>query len=169
MSSSGPEVSFRLVDSPVGGLLLGASRAALQVLEFTDPQKVTARVAAARGAGQPHPILDQAEQELAEYFAGRRRKFEIPLAYDGSPFQRRVWAGLREIGYGETSSYIELARRIGDENSLRAVGQANGQNPIAIVIPCHRVINANGELGGFGGGALRKQYLLDLERGDRLL
>ena len=90
MSSSGPEVSFRLVDSPVGGLLLGASPAALQVLEFTDPQKVTARVAAARGAGQPHPILDQAEQELAEYFAGRRRKFEIPLAYDGSPFQACV-------------------------------------------------------------------------------
>ena len=163
MTSSGSEVSFRLIGSPVGGLLLGASPVALQVLRFTDSAQLEV------GARQPHPLLDRAQQQLEEYFAGRRRKFEIPLAYDGSPFQKRVWAGLLGIGYGETSSYIELARRIGDENSLRAVGQANGQNPIAIVIPCHRVINASGELGGFGGGALRKQYLLDLERGDRLL
>lgn len=163
MSSSGPGVRFRLIDSPIGGLRLGASVVALRVLQFTDSTQLDA------GARQPHPILDQAQQQLEEYFAGRRRKFEIPLAYDGSPFQKRVWAGLLAIGYGETSSYIELARWIGDENSLRAVGQANGQNPIAIVIPCHRVINASGELGGFGGGALRKQYLLDLERGDRLL
>ncbi len=163
MTSSGSEVSFRLIGSPVGGLLLGASPVALQVLRFTDSAQLDA------GSRQPHPLLDRAQQQLEEYFAGQRRKFEIPLAYDGSPFQKRVWAGLLGIGYGETSSYIELARRIGDENSLRAVGQANGQNPIAIVIPCHRVINASGELGGFGGGALRKQYLLDLERGDRLL
>jgi len=108
-------------------------------------------------------ILARVRQQLAEYFAGRRKAFDLPLRYSGSPFQERVWAGLLTIGYGETASYLDLARRLGDEKSLRAVGQANGQNPIAIVIPCHRVINASGDLGGFGGGPARKRFLLELE------
>jgi methylated-DNA-[protein]-cysteine S-methyltransferase len=87
----------------------------------------------------------------------------------GTPFQERVWTVLCGIGYGEQISYLEESRRVGDEKAIRAVAQANGQNPIAIIVPCHRVINSDGKLGGYGGGLLRKQFLLDLERGDRLL
>ena len=89
----------------------------------------------------------------------------MPLLYPGTSFQQQVWLALLQIGYGQTWSYLDLARRIGDLNATRAVGMANGANPIAIVIPCHRVVNANGELGGYGGGLWRKRILLDLERG----
>jgi len=154
---------FAWIDSPVGPLWAGASDSALQVLEFSDRHGQEARDAAGS------PILDQTRRELAEYFAGQRRQFEVPLDFRGSLFQQRVWRALRTIAYGERVSYLEQTRRVGDEKAIRAVAQANGQNPIVILIPCHRVINANGRLGGFGGGLLRKQFLLDLERGDRLL
>jgi O-6-methylguanine DNA methyltransferase len=161
------------IDSPVGVLRAGASADALQLLEFTN-----ATTAADAEAGAPtgpvgHDpavrILEQTRNELAEYFAGTRQVFEVPLSFAGTPFQQRVWTVLRGIAYGERLSYLEQSRRVGDEKAIRAVAQANGQNPIAILIPCHRVINASGQLGGFGGGLLRKQFLLDLERGDRLL
>ena len=114
-------------------------------------------------------VLDQLRTELREYFAGQRREFTVPLGVfgtaSGSPFQERVWAALCEIPYGETWSYLQLAIRIGDALATRAGGYANGANPIAIVIPCHRVINADGGDGGYGGGLWRKRILLDLERG----
>jgi O-6-methylguanine DNA methyltransferase len=154
---------------------VGATRSALHLLQFTEPEVLEVRLEAARKrfpavlpAGDS-PILEQLRAELGEYFAGARRAFDVPLKFSGTPFQERVWSGLLTIGYGQTLSYVELAQRLGDAKALRAVGQANGLNPIAIIIPCHRVVNANGDLGGFGGGPWRKQYLLDLERGDRLL
>jgi O-6-methylguanine DNA methyltransferase len=152
------------IESPVGLLRVGASDSALHLLQFVD---------GAPGNAARHstntPILGQVQRELAEYFAGTRQKFDVPLRFAGSAFQKRVWTTLCNIGYGERISYLEQSRRLGDELAIRAVAQANGQNPIAIIIPCHRVINSSGKLGGFGGGLLRKQYLLDLERGDRLL
>ncbi len=155
-------LTFIGVDSPVGPLRLGASPVALHILEFADGPREEA-------ATPWHPVLDQVRRELDEYFAGQRRSFEVPLRHQGTAFQERVWIALRKIEYGQTVSYLEQARSVGDEKAVRAVAQANGQNPIAILIPCHRVVNADGSLGGYGGGLLRKQFLLDLERGDRLL
>ena len=181
MTADREPLSLELIDSPVGRLLVGASATAVQLLEFTDPDSGQSRIEAARrrfvmpGASAPAPAMPSAadpralsllahvRQQLDEYFAGQRKVFELPLRYSGSPFQQRVWTGLLTIGYGETLSYLDLARRLGDGKSLRAVGQANGQNPIAILIPCHRVINASGDLGGFGGGPARKRFLLELE------
>ncbi|MBL8267571.1 MAG: methylated-DNA--[protein]-cysteine S-methyltransferase [Steroidobacter sp.] len=115
------------------------------------------------------PVLAQLRLQLQEYFAGQRRDFTVPLSAAGTPFQERVWAALCEIPYGDTWSYLQLAVRIGDALATRAVGYANGANPIAIVIPCHRVINADGGDGGYGGGLWRKRILLDLERGQGTL
>lgn len=109
--------------------------------------------------------LEALRRQLAEYFAGQRRGFELPLHYPGTAFQERVWERLLQIPYGETWSYRELALQVGDAKASRAVGMANGTNRIAIVIPCHRVVNSNGTLGGYGGGPWRKRLLLDLERG----
>lgn len=106
-----------------------------------------------------------ARTQLAEYFDGSRREFDLPLALEGTPFQREVWEALREIPYGETVSYGELALRLGKPDAVRAVGLANGRNPISIVVPCHRVIGADGSLTGYGGGLERKRELLDLEAG----
>ena len=106
---------------------------------------------------------------LKEYFDGRLQQFSIPLVYPGSPFQLRVWNELLRIPYGQTCSYEELAQRIGAASGQRAVGHANGTNRIAILIPCHRVVNKDGKLGGYGGGLWRKQHLLDLEKGARRL
>ena len=109
--------------------------------------------------------FDDVVSQLEDYFAGRRREFDLPLAPAGTPFQQRVWRALLDIPYGETISYGELASRIGNKAASRAVGLANGSNPISIVIPCHRVIGANGKLTGYGGGLPIKQQLLALERG----
>jgi O-6-methylguanine DNA methyltransferase len=165
---------FAWIDSPVGVLRAGATDTALRLLEFVDVRPETlsgpdARVRNEHTVSGHTAILDQTREQLDEYFAGTRRNFEIPLSYPGTPFQERVWSVLRGIRYGEQLSYLEQSRRVGDVKAIRAVAQANGQNPIVIIIPCHRVINADGRLGGFGGGLLRKQFLLDLERGDRLL
>ena len=167
------------IESPVGLLRAGASDTALQLLEFVaansnplpaNPGQLRAQPGEIpTHPGANTPLLDQTRRELAEYFAGTRRRFEVPLSFPGTPFQERVWSALCSIGYGERISYLEQSRRVGDEKAIRAVAQANGQNPIAILVPCHRVINSDGKLGGYGGGLLRKQFLLDLERGDRLL
>lgn len=154
------------IDSPVGVLRAGVSDSALHVLQFTSAKHAPQSVPA---SGPETPILAQTRRELAEYFAGTRRTFGVPVRARGTSFQERVWKALCDIPYGEWISYLEQSRMIGDEKAIRAVAQANGQNPIVILIPCHRVINTGGQLGGFGGGLLRKQYLLDLERGDRLL
>jgi AraC family transcriptional regulator of adaptative response/methylated-DNA-[protein]-cysteine methyltransferase len=113
------------------------------------------------------PYFELLKKELTEYFAGERKAFTVPLVMKGSEFQERTWRGLLALPYGQTKSYAELARDIGAVNASRAVGHANGLNRIAILVPCHRVINADGELGGYGGGLWRKRALLELERGER--
>jgi O-6-methylguanine DNA methyltransferase len=162
------------IDSPAGTLLAGATAHALVALKFTEPDTLAqqcdelCRRMAARCEAE-HPVLVQLDAELKEYFTGRRSVFEVPLDYAGSPFQHSVWGLLLQIPYGATWSYRDMAERLGDPKALRAVGGANHNNPIAIVIPCHRVINANGALGGYGGGLWRKQLLLDLEAGQQRL
>ena len=162
-------------DSPVGPLIAAASDEALCLLKFSDAASVDQRIAELRrdSAGSvragSNAILDELWRQLEQYFRGERHEFALPLAYPGSEFQQQVWSALQEIRYGETWSYLDLARRIGDVGATRAVGAANGANPIAIVIPCHRVVNANGDLGGYGGGLWRKRILLDLELGQARL
>jgi O-6-methylguanine DNA methyltransferase len=164
-------VSIDWVASPVGPLLIGATAQAIAVLEFSSADQVGAQLERLRKqlrrplVHATTPLLDRLRVQLEEYFAGARRTFDLPLEYHGSEFQERVWAALQHIPYGETCSYGALAKKLGDPNAMRAVGAANGLNPIAIVIPCHRVVNANGALGGYGGGLWRKQILLDLEQG----
>jgi methylated-DNA-[protein]-cysteine S-methyltransferase len=122
---------------------------------------------AGRSGSGPAATLEALKRQLGEYFAGRRRSFDLELAPRGTPFQLKVWAALREIPYGETRSYGELARGLGRPRASRAVGAANGANPIPIVIPCHRVVGCDGSLTGFGGGLAVKALLLDLEAGGR--
>jgi O-6-methylguanine DNA methyltransferase len=162
-------------ESPVGPLLVSATESAVCSLSFCDAEDVPRRLQALRERygeslrTQGDSPLDALRAQLLEYFQGRRREFTVPLSSAGSEFQQRVWAALCEIPYGETWSYLQLAVRIGDALATRAVGYANGANPIAIVIPCHRVINADGGEGGYGGGLWRKRILLDLERGQGTL
>jgi methylated-DNA-[protein]-cysteine S-methyltransferase len=115
------------------------------------------------GDNAASPVLDATRRQLEEYFAGERREFELPLAPTGTPFQRNVWNALAQVGYGETISYRALARKLGRPGAARAVGRANALNPLAIVIPCHRVVGASGALTGYGGGIERKRVLLELE------
>lgn len=154
---------YTLVDSPIGELLLAGDGRALHGLWMQDGDRGWAgRLPKGdwRRADEPFAAV---RDQLGEYFAGERTAFDVPLVMDGTPFQRLVWAALREIPYGETTSYGELARRLGRPGGARAVGLANGRNPISIVVPCHRVIGASGNLTGFGGGLSRKRLLLDLE------
>lgn len=120
-------------------------------------------------ASERHDVLDRALTELDEYFAGKRTSFSIPLAPEGTPFQQDVWSALRAIPFGETRSYSDVAKAIGKPRAVRAVGAANGRNPIGIVVPCHRVIGADGSLTGYAGGMSRKAFLLELEGRQRLL
>jgi methylated-DNA-[protein]-cysteine S-methyltransferase len=157
---------YRTIESPVGPLMLVGDQASLQRLAFVrdgEPEPEDGWQRDTRGA------LDGVCRELEAYFAGRLTRFETPVVPEGTAFQRRVWQALCGIPYGRTVSYGELARQIGAERAVRAVGAANGANPIAIVIPCHRVIGANGSLTGFGGGLPVKRALLDLEQGKRRL
>lgn len=156
-----------VLDSPIGALTLVARGEVLSCLWMTDHQHLPDPEQFGRPVGVRHrgDILARAADQLGEYFAGERTEFELELdSAEGTAFQRRVWAALREIPYGETISYGELARRIGRPTAVRAVGRANGRNPISIVVPCHRVIGAGGKLTGYGGGLERKQMLLALER-----
>ena len=111
-----------------------------------------------------HPVLVETERQLGEYFAGERRTFDVPLSFAGTDFQKRVWAALLAIPFGETRSYGEIADQLGAPGASRAVGAANGRNPISIIAPCHRVLGSNGKLTGFAGGLEAKAFLLDLER-----
>jgi AraC family transcriptional regulator of adaptative response/methylated-DNA-[protein]-cysteine methyltransferase len=164
-------VALEWIASPVGPLIAGATAEGLCLLEFTDRRMLEAQLATLRRRlGVPlvpgrNRWLKTLRGQLDEYFAGRRREFDLPLVIRGTAFQERVWNALLTIPYGETWSYRDLARCIGKPAATRAVGTANGMNRIAIVIPCHRVVNADGRLGGYGGGVWRKQFLLDLERG----
>jgi AraC family transcriptional regulator of adaptative response/methylated-DNA-[protein]-cysteine methyltransferase len=157
--------------TPLGPMIAAATSHGVCLLEFTDRRMLETQLEILRRRLQLPLVPGEAEAlgqlrtELAEYFAGRRRVFEVPLHVEGSPFQERVWAELVRIPYGETRSYEEVAQRVGSPAAVRAVGQANGMNRIAIVLPCHRVVNKSGQLGGYGGGLWRKQRLLALEQG----
>ena len=145
------------VDSPVGPLLLTSGGTALTRVLFDAPPDPS-------WSTEPCAVLDRAAAQLAEYFAGERTDFDLPLEPTGTPFQLTTWQALREIPYAETINYGQLALRVGNARASRAVGLANGRNPISIVVPCHRVIGADGSLTGYGGGLDRKRLLLDLER-----
>jgi len=152
---------YTTTDSPIGELLLAGDGAALQLLHMDGTP--------AAAWERDDDAFAEVRAQLAEYFAGDRRDFDVDLALAGTPFQQEVWEALRAIPYGETISYGELAQRVERPWASRAVGAANGRNPVAIIVPCHRVIGADGTLTGYGGGLERKRTLLDLEHGVRPL
>lgn len=149
--------------SPVGLLRLYANEAALVAILWENEKPGRVRLAPAHRRPN-HPILRETVRQLKEYFAGKRTAFDLPLDPAGTPFQKKAWRALRRIPFGETRSYADQARRIGNPKACRAVGAANGRNPLSIVVPCHRVIGANGSLTGFAGGETVKRALLELER-----
>jgi AraC family transcriptional regulator, regulatory protein of adaptative response / methylated-DNA-[protein]-cysteine methyltransferase len=159
------------IETPLGPMIAGAVSAGICLLEFTDRRMLETQFSVLRRRFTLPLIpgdcdhLQMLKVELTEYFAGQLSKFTVPLVYPGTEFEQRVWKQLLEIPYGETRSYQDLARTLDQAGAARSVGSANGRNRIAILIPCHRVVNHNGELGGYGGGLWRKRILLDLERG----
>jgi AraC family transcriptional regulator of adaptative response/methylated-DNA-[protein]-cysteine methyltransferase len=159
------------VETPIGPMIAGSHQEALILLEFSTRLRMEAQIEALRKRFKTSfvlgddAIITQTRRELDEYFAGRRREFTMPLQYPGTPFEERVWTALLKIPYGETCSYEELALITSSKGAVRAVGSANGRNRIAIIIPCHRVVNKSGALGGYGGGLWRKETLLRLEHG----
>lgn len=160
-------MNYCVYQSPIGPLLIAGDGEALRYIFFPRNGK-PAKPERGWVESATGPVAQTVEQ-LREYFAGQRREFDLPLAVEGTQFQQTVWRALQEIPYGETISYGELARRVGNPKASRAAGSANGKNRIPIVIPCHRVIAAGGKLGGFGGGLPVKQALLKLEaNGDQL-
>ncbi len=149
-----------VMDSPIGPITLVGAGGALTGLYMAEH-----RYAPASFGSRDDAALADAVAQLTEYFAGTRTEFDLELAPTGTPFQRQVWAALREVPYGETTTYGELAATIGRPTASRAVGHANGHNPISIVVPCHRVVGTSGSLTGYGGGLPRKRFLLALEAG----
>jgi methylated-DNA-[protein]-cysteine S-methyltransferase len=162
-----------IIDSPIGPLTLVAADGKLTGLYLDSPRSGGRHEPSAQTLGPPGDLANEpfaaAADQLAAYFAGLLTEFTLPLAPAGTAFQRRVWAALQTIPYGETWSYGQLAATIGNPAAVRAVGLANARNPIAIAIPCHRVIGSDGSLTGYGGGLDRKRYLLDLEDQGRRL
>jgi len=156
--------SYKVIDSPVGPLTLVATDRGLSAILWKNDRKGRVRVTI-DAEDHAHPVLVLAERQLTEYFAGRRKTFSIRLDVAGTTFQQKVWNALRTIPFGETRTYGEIARQIGHPAAVRAVGAANGRNPVAIVAPCHRVIGSTGALTGFAGGLDAKARLLALERG----
>lgn len=153
---------FGKMCSPVGELCLVAGRKGLVAVLWGEDDY--ARVRLDRGmAASRNAVLEEAERQLREYFSGDRKSFDLPLDFQGTDFQVKVWHALLTIPFGETRSYGEIARQIGQPGASRAVGAANGRNPISIIAPCHRVVGSNGKLTGFAGGLRAKQYLLDHE------
>lgn len=165
----GAPLVARRISTPLGTMLSVAAPDGLCLLEFADRPMLQTQLRRVRQRflapiiGGTHPLLDQVESELAEYFAGQRREFSVPLKMTGTPFQQQAWEALLAIPYGETLSYGEQAARIGRPEARRAIGRANGDNRMSIIIPCHRVVRADGSLCGYGGGLWRKQRLLELE------
>ncbi len=153
---------FKLVDSPVGTLTLVANGSNLAAILWEDDQPTRVRLGAMT-ADEDNVILLETERQLKGYFAGTRTCFDIPLEFAGTEFQKQVWAALLTIPFGETRCYRDIAEQIGNVKAVRAVGAANGRNPISIIAPCHRVIGASGDLTGFAGGLKAKEMLLLLE------
>ena len=144
---------FQYLPTPIGTLEIQADESSLLTVGFVDQQQATTANA----------VTEHTHQQLSEYLAGQRRAFTLPLGALGTPFQQRVWQLLSKLPYGQTCSYQYIARQLGNPKAVRAVGAANGKNPLAIVVPCHRVIGANGSLTGYAGGLERKSWLLQLE------
>jgi methylated-DNA-[protein]-cysteine S-methyltransferase len=157
---------YTTMGSPIGELLLVGDGETLSGLYMQDGRKPTQ---IATDWTESAASFTDVKRQLEEYFAGERTTFEVRLAAEGAPFEREVWHALEEIPYGETVSYGEIARRVGQPTAARAVGTANGRNPIAVIVPCHRVIGADGSLTGYGGGLERKRLLLELESGQGCL
>lgn len=154
---------FKTMPSPVGALTLVASDAGLIAILWENDRPGRVKLGAMEEAPD-HPLLIEAGRQIQEYFAGERTSFSVPLDFRGTDFQKSVWAALLTIPFGETRSYGEIARQIGRPSASRAVGAANGRNPISIIAPCHRVIGTNGALTGFAGGLAAKEALLGMER-----
>jgi methylated-DNA-[protein]-cysteine S-methyltransferase len=161
-----PEMIYTTFHSPIGELLLAGDGGGLQILSMQDAPRPR-RIGSAWN--RDDAAFADVRHQLEEYFTGSRDTFEVELSLRGNPFEQRVWAELLKIPYGETASYGQVATAIGAPSAPRAVGLANGRNPVAVIVPCHRVIGANGSLTGYGGGLERKRYLLDLEAGVRSL
>ena len=157
-------MNYSVMESPIGALTIVSSDGALVAILMDGHHRPP--VPESAWGERVDDALPEATRQLAEYFAGRRRAFDLPLAPSGTDFQRQVWAALAEIPYGETRSYGQIAAAIGRPGASRAVGMANGRNPVSVVVPCHRVVGASGSLTGYAGGPERKQFLLDLERGN---
>lgn len=161
------------VETPLGPMLGGADASALRFLEFAQRRSIDAQIASLRLTSRlpivigDCDLLERLRIELKDYFSGRLKEFSLPIKAPGTDFQSKVWAALLQIPYGQTRSYGELAEAIGSPGASRALGAANGVNRIALVIPCHRVINADGNLGGYAAGLDRKRALLDLESAHR--
>ncbi|MGA9418163.1 MAG: methylated-DNA--[protein]-cysteine S-methyltransferase [Candidatus Cybelea sp.] len=154
---------YTIVPSPVGKLRLVGSDRGLVAVSWESKRSGVPRLETMEDPH--HPVLVEAARQLDQYFAGQRKEFELKLEFRGTDFQKRVWDELLKIPFGETRTYGEIARRLGNVNAMRAVGAANGRNPIPIIAPCHRVIGASGDLVGFGGGLEVKEYLINFERG----
>lgn len=169
-SAGRPCVLLAWMQTPLGPMIAGATDEGICLLEFSDRRMLEAQFETVRrrfcgpGVMGMNQHLEDLQQKLAGYFAGSVRTFSVPLVYPGTPFQRQVWQKLLEVPYGQTRSYQDLAAALGNPAAVRAVGRANGMNRISILIPCHRIVNKNGDLGGYGGGLRRKQYLLNLEQ-----
>jgi AraC family transcriptional regulator of adaptative response/methylated-DNA-[protein]-cysteine methyltransferase len=169
-SQGQPCVLLAWMATPLGPMIAGATDEGVCLLEFSDRRMLEAQFETVRrlfggpGVMGTNQHLELLREELGRYFAGALRQFMVPLVFPGTPFQRQVWQQLLEVPYGQTRSYQELAAKLGNPSAVRAVGRANGMNRLAIVIPCHRIVNKNGDLGGYGGGLRRKQYLLNLEQ-----
>ena len=156
----------KTMKSPVGELTLVASANGLAAILWENDRPGRVRLNIVK-QDRGHPVLLEAERQLKEYFAGDRKTFKLPLDFNGTDFQKRVWMALLAIPFGETRSYAQIARQIGKPAAVRAVGAANGRNPISIVAPCHRVIGSDGKLTGYGGGLHRKKWLLAHESENR--
>lgn len=154
-------IVFTTIDSPVGPLLLAADADGLRLIEFSEPRHPVNR--GTQWQEGSHPTLDATRTQLDEYFAGRRTGFDLPLSPQGTLFQRDIWAALAQIPYGQTVTYGDMASRAGHPGAVRAVGAAVGRNPVPIVVPCHRVVGADGSMTGFSGGLPVKRQLLLLE------
>lgn len=157
------QLSYQYLDSPVGQLQLVANETALVAVLWENEKPDRVRLASFV-EDQKHPILLKTAKQLNEYFAGKRQIFDLPLDFSGTEFQQKVWQALLTIPFGETRSYKQIAEQIGNVKAVRAVGAANGKNPISIIAPCHRVVGANGKLVGFAGGLENKDILLKIEK-----
>jgi methylated-DNA-[protein]-cysteine S-methyltransferase len=159
------ELFYKNITSPIGTIEIGATADSIRTVYFVDSWKHRATVPERHAdSDSPSPLLLEAADELAAYFAGKLTRFSVPFVHSGTGFQRKVWEALSQIPYGKTISYLDLSKRIGNPKAIRAVGTTNGSNRISIIVPCHRVIGSNGTLVGYGGELWRKQWLLEHEQ-----